>query len=161
MPTIYSEGYSAIWEMWANVYWAAPCDRPLERSACVACPFQSRQRWVETKRRWPEMFAEAAEIDANLRDSNRGLAFPKESYLHSPAAAPGRGDQPRRGAAWNRREARQLRKRVGGALWHPRGPEGRSRERHHPTGLVMTPTSSVSMSGSWLRLGWLLQRRLT
>ena len=47
---------------------------------CVACPFQSRRRWVETKGRWPEMFAEAVEIDARLRD---GLAFAKEPYLHS------------------------------------------------------------------------------
>ena len=54
-------------------------DRPLERSACVACPFQSRQRWVQTKRRWPELFAEAVEIDANMR---RRLAFAKEPYLH-------------------------------------------------------------------------------
>ena len=55
-------------------------DRPLERSVCVACPFQSRYRWVETKRRWPELFAEAVEIDARLRD---GLAFAKEPYLHT------------------------------------------------------------------------------
>ena len=52
---------------------------PLERSACVGCPFQSRQRWVETKRRWPELFAEAVEMDANLRGR---LAFVKEPYLH-------------------------------------------------------------------------------
>ncbi len=61
-------------------WWAARCDRPLERSACVACPFQSRARWLETKRRWPELFAEAVEIDTNLRD---GLAYVKEPYLHS------------------------------------------------------------------------------
>ena len=60
-------------------WWAARYDRPLERSACVACPFQSRQRWVETKRRWPELFVEAVQIDANLRG---GLAFAKEPYLH-------------------------------------------------------------------------------
>ena len=64
-------------------WWAARYDRPLERSACVACPFQSRQRWVETKRRWPELFAEAVEIDASLRDSRRGLALDKTPYLHS------------------------------------------------------------------------------
>ena len=34
-------------------WWATRYDRPLGRSACVACPFQSRQRWVEAKRRWP------------------------------------------------------------------------------------------------------------
>ena len=58
--------------------------RPLERSACVACPFQSRHRWVETKRRWPELFGEAVEIDRRLRD---GLAYVKEPYLH-PSRTP-------------------------------------------------------------------------
>ena len=61
-------------------WWAARYDRPLERSACVACPFQSRHRWVETKRRWPELFAEAVEIDARLRS---GLALDKTPYLHT------------------------------------------------------------------------------
>ena len=61
-------------------WWEARYDRPLERSACVACPFQSRQHWVETKRRWPELFAEAVEIDDRMRG---GLAFAKEPYLHS------------------------------------------------------------------------------
>ena len=60
-------------------WWKRRYDRPLERSACVACPFQSRNRWVETKRRWPELFAEAVEIDANMRG---WLAFAKEPYLH-------------------------------------------------------------------------------
>ena len=66
-------------------WWKECYDRPLERSACVACPFQSRQRWVETKRRWPEMLAEAVEIDARLRD---GLALGKTPYLHIPAECP-------------------------------------------------------------------------
>ena len=61
-------------------WWTARYERPLERSACVACPFQSRARWVETKRRWPELFAEAVEIDANLRS---GLALDKTPYLHA------------------------------------------------------------------------------
>ena len=68
-------------------WWAARYDRPLERSACVACPFQSRQRWAETKRRacprldrgWPELFAEAVEVDARMRG---GLALQKTPYLH-------------------------------------------------------------------------------
>ena len=60
-------------------WWATRYDRPLERSACVACPFQSRQRWVEAKRRWPGLFAEAVEIDANLRE---GLGLDKTPYLH-------------------------------------------------------------------------------
>ena len=61
-------------------WWEAHYDRPLERSACVACPFQSRQRWVETKRRWPELFAEAVEIDDRIRG---GLALEKTPYLHT------------------------------------------------------------------------------
>ena len=61
-------------------WWDARYDRSLERSACAACPFQSRARWVETKRRWPELFAEAIEIDARLRD---GLALQKTPYLHT------------------------------------------------------------------------------
>ena len=60
-------------------WWATRYDRPLERSACAACPFQSRQRWVETKRRWPKLFAEAVEIDARLRG---GLDLQKTPYLH-------------------------------------------------------------------------------
>ena len=61
-------------------WWDARYERPLERSACIGCPYQSRRRWVETKRRWPELFAEAVEIDANMRSR---LAFVKEPYLHS------------------------------------------------------------------------------
>ena len=34
---------------------------------------------METKERWPELFAEAMEIDANLRGR---LGFVKEPYLH-------------------------------------------------------------------------------
>ena len=60
-------------------WWEARYDRPLERSACVGCPYQSRRRWVETMQRWPDLFAEAVEIDAGMRD---GLAFAKEPYLH-------------------------------------------------------------------------------
>ena len=61
-------------------WWKARYDRPLERSACVGCPFQSRRRWVETKRRWPELFAEAVKIDDKLRG---GLAYVKDPYLHT------------------------------------------------------------------------------
>ena len=60
-------------------WWADRYDRRLERSAYVACPFQSRRRWVETMHRWPELFAEAVEMDANMRG---GLAFAREPYLH-------------------------------------------------------------------------------
>ena len=83
-------------------WWQERYDRPLERSACVACPFQSRQRWVETKRRWPELFAEAVEIDARLRD---GLTLDKTPYLHIPAEAPGRGGRAGRGRRWERTDS--------------------------------------------------------
>ena len=76
-------------------WWGARYDRPLERSACIGCPYQSRHRWIETKRRFPELFDEAIEIDSNMRgrqgrlsgvgqalDSVQGLAFAKEPYLH-------------------------------------------------------------------------------
>ena len=142
-------------------WWAARYDRPLERSACVACPFQSRQRWVETKRRWPDLFAEAVQIDANLRDSNRGLALDKTPYLHMlrmPLAEAVSLDEAEMGAG---RAERRLRQRVRGTLWRLRSPEERRRERHHPAGLPMTPTPSISVSGSWLRLRWLFHRRLT
>ena len=60
-------------------WWQARYDQLLERSACIGCPYQSRQRWVETKRRWPKLFAEVVKIDSNLRGK---LAFAKEPYLH-------------------------------------------------------------------------------
>ena len=60
-------------------WWQVRYDRSRERSACIGCPYQSRQRWAETKRRWPKLFAEVVEIDANLRGK---LAFAKEPYLH-------------------------------------------------------------------------------
>ena len=55
-------------------WWAIRYDRPPECSAYVACPFQSRQRWVEIKRRRPGLLAETVEIDARMRD---GLALHK------------------------------------------------------------------------------------
>ena len=60
-------------------WWSERFARPLERSACIGCPYQSRHRWAETKRRWPDLFAEAVEIDSNMRGK---LAFAKEPYLH-------------------------------------------------------------------------------
>ena len=60
-------------------WWEGRYDRPLERSSCIGCPYQSRQRWAETKRQWPKPFAEVVEIDSNLRGK---LVFAKEPYLH-------------------------------------------------------------------------------
>ena len=61
------------------VGWAVRYDRPLERTVCVACPYQSRNRWVETKRMWPHLFAEAVETEAGLR---RRLALRRRPYLN-------------------------------------------------------------------------------
>ena len=61
-------------------WWAARYDQPLELSVCVVCPFQSRSRWVETKRRWPELFWEAVATDANLRG---WLALAKDLYQYA------------------------------------------------------------------------------
>ena len=83
-------------------WWAARYYRPLERSACVGCPYQSRRRWVETMRRWPGLFAEAVEIDASMRDM---LAFAKEPYLHPrriPLAEAVRLDQEEMGSGMDR-----------------------------------------------------------
>ena len=44
-----------------------------------SCHFQSRQRWVETNRRWPELFAEAVGIAHAMRG---GLAVEKTPHLH-------------------------------------------------------------------------------
>ena len=58
---------------------AARYDKPVECSACIAWPFQSRQRGLETKRGWPGLFAEAVELDAKKRG---GLALQRTPYLH-------------------------------------------------------------------------------
>ena len=87
--------------------WAARYDRPLERSACVARPFQSRSRWVEMKRSWRGLIHEAVEIDANLRDK---LAFAKEPYLHPlpiPLAEAVMHDEAELGARGAERRVRQ------------------------------------------------------
>ncbi len=55
-------------------WWAARYDRPLERSARVACTFQSRHNWVETMRRGPGPSSGALEIDSHLQG---GLALDK------------------------------------------------------------------------------------
>ena len=57
----------------------------LERSACMGCPFQSRKRWVEIKRRWPEHFADLVAVDAGLREGDMNLI--NTPYLH-PARLP-------------------------------------------------------------------------
>ena len=90
-------------------WWSARYDRALERSACVGCPYQSRRRWVETMRRWPELFAEAVEIDAGMRDR---LAFAKEPYLNPRENSPSRGRAARSGGIGLGNRQRRLPQRV-------------------------------------------------
>ena len=61
-------------------WFAARYGRPLERSACVVCPFQARARWIETRDRYPDLFAEAVHVDAMLRAGQ--LRYDKTPYLH-------------------------------------------------------------------------------
>ena len=41
--------------------------KSLEKSSCMGCPYQSRNRWVDTKHRYPEHFDRLVKIDAALR----------------------------------------------------------------------------------------------
>ena len=87
-------------------WWKERYDRPLERSACVACPFQSRSRWVETKRRWPELFAEAVEIEPTC-----GAGWPSPK---SPTCIPCGYPSPRRSGR-TRRSLERTGNRTGSA----------------------------------------------
>ncbi len=42
-------------------------NRGLAVSGLRRLPIRSRRRWGEAKRRWPELFAEAVDIDARMR----------------------------------------------------------------------------------------------
>ena len=61
-------------------WWAERFERPLLKSSCVGCPYQAASRWLDTKRRYPAIFAELVEIDDNLRVS--GLRYSRDAYLH-------------------------------------------------------------------------------
>ena len=58
--------------------------RKLTRSACVGCPFRDSSSWLEIRDSDPELYREAAEIDALLRspEHNAGRMFRKIAYLH-------------------------------------------------------------------------------
>ena len=130
-------------------WWAARYDRPLERSACVACPFPVT----------PALGGDEAQVAGPVRrgcaDRRQPAGLQSGSGLRQgalptlPQAAPCPGGQPRRGGGGSRRAEGRLRQRVRGTLWRLRSPEERRRERHHPAGLPMTPTPSISVSGSW------------
>ena len=57
-------------------------DRPLVKSSCMGCPYQSSRRWVDTKRQYPDHFAELVAIDANLREPGWRKDY-GQVYLHA------------------------------------------------------------------------------
>ena len=61
-------------------WWQARYDRPLERSACIGCPYQSRQRWVETKGQLAGAVRRGG--GDRFQHAEDRLAFTKEPYLH-------------------------------------------------------------------------------
>ena len=81
---------------------------------------------------WPELFAEAVEIDARLRD---GLAFAKEPYLHNLRMPLAKAVALGEAEAWGRRAKGRVRQRVRGSLWRLRGRPHRE-VRHGLRGII-------------------------
>jgi hypothetical protein len=48
-------------------------------SACVICPFHDNHAWLEIKRKEPESFEKACQLDEKIRN---GLKYQNELYLH-------------------------------------------------------------------------------
>ena len=54
---------------------------PVERSACIGCPFHDNEEWRHMRANDPDSFADAVEFDVQIR--SRGLGtFKSEAYLH-------------------------------------------------------------------------------
>lgn len=52
------------------------------KSACIGCPFHSKEMWLRMRSETPELFAHACEVDAVLRIGNaRGIRG--EEFMHS------------------------------------------------------------------------------
>jgi len=65
-------------------WWAdnAPADAPaLYKSSCVGCPYHDRRAWVDLQDRHPDLIAEAAEIDHDIR-ANRNPSDEFLPFLH-------------------------------------------------------------------------------
>lgn len=54
---------------------------PVERSACIGCPFHDNEEWRSMRENDPESFADAVEFDVQIRSSGLGT-FKSEAYLH-------------------------------------------------------------------------------
>ena len=55
--------------------------RPLVKSACMGCPFQSRRRWVELAEAHPGDFQDVVEIDRSIRVPG-ATHLRKTPYMH-------------------------------------------------------------------------------
>lgn len=55
---------------------------PVERSACIGCPFHDNVEWRRLRDHAPEEFTDAVEFDVQLRAKPLG-GFKSEAYLHS------------------------------------------------------------------------------
>lgn len=55
---------------------------PVERSACIGCPFHDNVEWRRLRDEAPDEFADAVEFDVQLRAKPLG-GFISEAYLHS------------------------------------------------------------------------------
>ena len=98
-------------------WWAARHDRPLERSACVACPFQSRRRWTGDE----TQVAGAVRRGGGDQCQDEERAGPtKDAVPAHVADASSRGCRPRRRGVGTGRTEGRLRKRVRRTLWRLR-----------------------------------------
>lgn len=52
-------------EMWFNMYF--PERPPLQKSACMGCPYHSMNYWYDMKHNRPDEFEDACEVDDSLR----------------------------------------------------------------------------------------------
>ena len=58
-------------------------ERELPRSACAGCPFRSDSEWLHLKKTDPDDFADAARVDASMRQLRTARGFAGEPYLHT------------------------------------------------------------------------------
>ncbi len=54
---------------------------PVERSACIGCPYHTNVEWRRLRDEAPAEFADAVEFDVQIRSSGLGT-FKSEAYLH-------------------------------------------------------------------------------
>lgn len=58
-------------------------EKPLVKSACIACPFHNNAAWRDMKRNDPESFGAAVEFDEAIRDQGSTLKGMREQqYVH-------------------------------------------------------------------------------